>query len=220
MKKISKAKTIVRAFTQDSDIDPIILEKRRSICSICPHNSENTDQKELGLIDKARKKLLKDEPFCIACGCQINEKTTQETEECGLAEKGLPPKWNRVKIETVDKIEIDIINKSPEIINMDLSKDDKFFVFDFGEINKEDNQSFEVILKTKDNYTLEVKYFTPSCNSCTSSTCERIDSFSYSAKVKLNTDKLSGKFAKNIYFAYTVRGKYKKNRIKMIGIVK
>lgn len=80
MEKVGKIQTIVRAFTQKSNIDENILRKRREICSSCPLNSLNKEK--TGVFEEIRKTVVK-KPFCTACGCQIEQKTASETEVCG-----------------------------------------------------------------------------------------------------------------------------------------
>ena len=221
MEKVNKAKVIARAFTQESNIDKNVLEHRRKICSGCEFNSDNANDKELGFIEKARKKLLKGEPFCTACGCQVNEKTTQETEECGLGEKGLEPKWNRIRVETTDSLEIDLVNKSVDIVNVDLSKDKKAFEISFKNIFRKDIKEICFLLQSKNKNNLEVNYVTPSCGSCTSSSFDKKDDNTCEVKVELNTSKISkGQFRKNVYIGYKINGKYKKNQIRLTGILK
>ena len=135
MKKVDKTQTIIRAFTTESDIDKDLLKYREKICGGCEFNSENMTEESLGLFSKMRKKTLgESNPFCTACGCQINEKIRQETEECGLVYKGLPPKWNRIKLETIGNSDLDIINKSVYYMNVDLTVDGENYVLYFGEI--------------------------------------------------------------------------------------
>ena len=107
MEKIGKIKTIARAFTTDSNIDENILLERRNICNQCPLNSKNIEESKLSLVDRIKKRASGDNHFCTSCGCFINEKTSQETEECGLGDSGEQPKWFRVKLETTDRLEID-----------------------------------------------------------------------------------------------------------------
>ncbi|MCA9749977.1 MAG: hypothetical protein KC414_12785 [Romboutsia sp.] len=220
MEKVGKVKTIVKAFTEKSDINDEILEFRRSICGGCEFNSENVDTKKMSFIEQARKKVLNGEPFCTACGCQINEKTSRGTEECGLAEKGLVPKWNRVKLETVSKIEVDIINNSYKQVNIDLSVDKKSFVIQYGEIESNKIEEIELLIKAKEGKHLEMKYFTPSCGACTSSSYIKIDKNTYKVKLELNTAKLNDVFSKNVYFAYNIGTQYRKNRIQLKGKIK
>ena len=221
MEKIGKIKTIARAFTTDSNIDEVILLERRKICEECPLNSNNIKESDLNLIDKIKKRTSGDNHFCVACGCFINEKTSQETEECGLGEKGDTPKWFRVKLETTDRLEIDIINDSHNKTKLDLTADSKAFEFDYGEINKDSNLTISFKIKSKIGINLDLASVTPSCGSCTESEFEKEDDNTYNVKVTLAYDQLPyDRFSKNLYLGYYIRSKYIKNVIKLIGIKK
>lgn len=120
MKQESKIKRIYQAFTEGADISEEAIQKRRDICSTCPFNSNvSTD---MTLLQKQKKALLSENnPFCTACGCQINEKTSRGSEACGLEEKGRTPKWNRINLKTVGENELDVENLSPNIANISIN---------------------------------------------------------------------------------------------------
>lgn len=221
MKKVSKILTVARAFTSTSTIDETILKQRREICSTCDFNSNNVESKDMGFIEKARKKLLDNEPFCTACGCQVNEKTSQDTEECGLSEKGLKPKWNRLKLETTNRLDLNLINKSSEYVNIDLAKNKLAFEINYGEVNKETLSEIEFLLKSKVGVEFSMTKFRPSCGSCTKATYEKIDSHTYKANVKLNTtNMMSGLFRKTIYLTYKLNNLERTSEIKLVGTTK
>lgn len=163
MEKVGKIQTIVRAFTQKSNIDENILRKRREICSSCPLNSLNKEK--TGVFEEIRKTVVK-KPFCTACGCQIEQKTASETEVCGAVYLGQKPKWNRIKVETMKKTDINVINLSEDKMNLDLSIDGSHFVAECGEIDKNVENSFRVRIEGKeDAYRLYEPV--PGCGYCT-----------------------------------------------------
>lgn len=163
MEKVGKIKTIYRAFTKQSDIDPKILEKRREICNSCDFNSKNKEDK--GLFNEIRSNVIK-EPFCTACGCQIKQKTASETEVCGAVYFDLKPKWNRIKVETMDKTDLNIINLSPDKINVDLDVSGEHFVIDCGEVDMFSTHAYKILVEGKEEgYKLLVAE--PSCHFCT-----------------------------------------------------
>lgn len=217
MEKVGNLETIKRAFLEDSDIDKKVLEDRRAICNGCEFNSLNINDEGLTLVQKARKKLHKD-PFCTACGCQILEKTTQETEECGLASVGKTPKWFRVKLETVGRFDLDIINNSIDKMNIDLTTDKKYYQIDIGKVQSNKDSEIEFLVKSKSNVVLKMVHVTPSCGSCTNSSFEIIDDNTVKINLSLNLEEIPlGKFSKNLYLGYDLRDDYKQNVIKITG---
>lgn len=218
MEKVGNLETIKRAFLDESNIDKEVLEKRREICNTCEYNSLNIDEKELTLVQKARKKLHKD-PFCTACGCQILEKTSQETEECGLAGVGKTPKWFRVKLETVSRMDLDIINQSINKMNIDLTPDKKYYQIDLGRVKMDVDSEIQFLLKSKSNFKMIMNHVTPSCGSCTNSSFKTLDDNTVQVNLSLNLQEIPfGKFTKNVYLGYDLRNDYKQNVIKITGI--
>lgn len=163
MEKVGKIQTIFRAFTQKSNIDPEILKKRREICDSCPLNSLNKEKAKL--FEEIRKTVIK-KPFCTACGCQIEQKTASITEVCGAVYLGLKPKWNRIKVETMKKTDINIINLSTDKMNIDLSVEGDHFVAECGEIDKFRKHTYEIIVEGKEE-EYELYNPEPGCHFCT-----------------------------------------------------
>lgn len=221
MKKLNKAEIIRRAFFSKMKMDVEEVERRRSICETCPFNSKHVSSKNMSFINKARKKTLKNEPFCTVCNCQIKEKTASPLDECGLVEKGETPKWNRIILETTDKKEISIVNKSPKIINLDITKDGDFFQVDFGEVHKLSDGNFELELTVKEGVELDVVFANPSCKSCTTAEFIKQGVDKTTLKVKVDFSKLLiGNLQKYIYLNYDVNGKNINNTLKLIGEIK
>lgn len=218
MEKVNKLTTITRAFTQESTIDEKILENRREICFGCEFNSINVPQEKLTFIDKARKKTLgENNPFCTACGCQIKEKTAQETEECGAVSKGIPAKWFRVKLETVDKLDLNFINKSVDLVNLDLDKRGRYYGIYFGNTSNT-VKLVKILIESKIGTTFDIDYINPSCNSCTEVEFKKINDNTYEVDIELNLPIINANsFTKNIYFAYNINKETKRGVIKLIG---
>lgn len=220
MEKISQIETIKRAFLDDSKIDEKILLERREICNGCEYNSHNKPESELTLVQRTRKKLHK-EPFCIACGCQILEKTSQETEECGLGSVDKKPKWFRLVLETTSRMDLDLINNSSDKVNVDLTTDNKSYQIDFGTLTKDSKTDIEFLLNSKSNIILDMTYVTPSCGACTNSDFIKINDYSIKVNLSLNLEEIpEGEFSRNVYLGYYVRDIYKKGVIKLVGIKK
>lgn len=218
MKKVNKILTIAKSITTEPDVSKEILNYRREICNTCDFNSNNTLNEDLDTLGKARKKLLKDKPFCTACGCQINEKTSRSTEECGLSEKGIRPKWKRITLETSSRMDLNLINKSIEDIDIDLTIDNRHFKIDYGEINKGSVKEVEFLIQSKSGVKFDLTKFRPSCGSCTKASYERVDNKTYRATVLLNTSNMiSGTFKKTIYLTYYLNNVSQKCEIKLQG---
>lgn len=219
MDKLSKTKTIVRAFTQKSDIDEEIRKLRASICSICPYNSNNATNDLMSIDQVIRKKLTPiSKPFCVACDCQINEKISQETEECGLGQIGKRPKWNRLRVETVDKSDLDLINLNPLTANVDLITQRRCYLIDFGKIERGTDVEFEFLLKSKEQFLYDLTYFYPSCGTCTEATYEKINNTTNKCYIKLDlTEFKIGEFDKKLYFGYSYKDKTKRVLIRLVG---
>lgn len=218
MEKVGKIKTIYRAFTQKSNIDPEILKRRREICASCPLNSLNKEKK--GVFEEIRSTIVS-KPFCTACGCQIEQKTATETECCGAVYLGQKPKWNRIKLETMNKTDINIINLSEEKANIDLALEGDHFVVECGEVDKYAPQSYSLILEGKEE---EYKLFSaePGCPFCT--TIERSKPTDENGQEIKNQDKLDITFnltaeaqgvgvSKQVYLAYNSSEGTKRTRI-------
>jgi len=218
MIKKGKIKTILDAFTKESKIDKDILKNRRSICEVCPYNSNNVDSKDLSTVNKARKKVISS-PFCTACGCQINEKTLSETEECGLSYINKIPKWNRVKLETVGKLDFNILNKSVEFSNVYI--EESVYVLDLGNVEKSSSIiNTKLILNNITNF--DILSITPSCGSCTSVDYNKLDSNNLELNINLDISKLpNGRIHKNVYIVYTLNNNNTNtSQIRIVGNVK
>lgn len=219
MRKISKIETIASAFLSDPNVSSKILNKRREVCGSCDLNSDNVPDKNLGLVEKVRKKTKK--PFCTACGCQIFEKTTRGTEECGAVSKNLEPRWNRVIVRTINRYDLDLYSLSPDIINIDLSDDGSHYVINTGQVSVENNLSFSFLLRGKPNLDIDIFHFKPSCGSCTNFEINKTKNNTYKVDIELNLKSiLDSEFSKPIYLSYNVNGTVKKSVIKIIGKTK
>lgn len=84
--RIIRSNLYGRFFKKDLDW----VRERKSICTSCPHMSRNIEKKK-----GARYWILNilnfKEDFCNICGCGINQKTTEELEECPIG------KWGQVE---------------------------------------------------------------------------------------------------------------------------
>lgn len=220
MRQKSKIKTIIDAFSGKVDVTPEQWEYRLEKCGDCELNSINVDNRDLTLVEVSRKKLFPHKPFCRGCGCNIDEKTSQATEECGASYMGEPLRWNRLKLETTDNTSFNIYNQSDELVNIRLSEDGKFYEIDYGTIKRNTvvKIAFQIFVDDKDK--LDIEYFKPSCGPCTTSTCEKVSDTHYNCEVILDTGKLgaSPTFAKRIWVKYGINGSnYQRVKISLMG---
>lgn len=149
MKTKSKASTIVRAFISSDKLLPQdVIDHRRSKCSACPFNSGN--QKGFNL-KRWVKNLIKGN-HCTICGCFIKEKTSQPNEECALSMINEKPLWNKMKIETISKNSFNLVNNSPDVMNVGLTSDNEAFLLTFGDMAPSHPKKKHVF---KGSFTLE-----------------------------------------------------------------
>ncbi len=100
---LEKLKNIGKSMVDSLPVGEEWFEKRLEICNACEFNSENVDPGTLTGIDKLRhedslikRRLMPNylkKAFCTKCTCPIENKCSVKFETCGLAEKGLKPKW-------------------------------------------------------------------------------------------------------------------------------
>jgi hypothetical protein len=127
--KINKAKTIIKAFTNDLPIGEAWYEKRLEICSTCELNSHNKEDGDLSFTEKIMTgSLCKEKGQCTACGCCIAEKTSVKSMNCGLAEVGKVPKWKAIEVESrKGNLVLEIVGEAGEI-----KQHNNGFLYDFG----------------------------------------------------------------------------------------
>lgn len=214
MKKVGKIKTIYRAFFAPTIIENEIWQHRMEICDSCEFNSKNTNLKGL---NKLRAKLF-EKPFCTQCGCQIYEKTSSPTESCGLEIQGEIPKWNRIKVETINKYEMNLITKNPEIVNVDLQNG--VFIADLGTIERKDLKDlvFVIAADTPDD-ELSLLSASSSCSACLKLQVSRIDKSSYELIAKMNWRVLNNNFGKSATIAYSINGNPNRARLNIQGTI-
>lgn len=120
---LKKAKTIVKAFSEDLPVEQEWYRDRLAECDTCEYNSKNIENNSI-LTKTKENTICRGTSVCDACGCCIAQKASVKSEVCGMAEKGLTPKWEALEIEnTVDK----------NIVVENLTEgSDKFYVDDTG----------------------------------------------------------------------------------------
>lgn len=88
---IKKIPTIIKAKIRDKKrmAGVIWYKQRLEICSTCPLNSKNKEDKSIKYYLLSLLNLRND--FCTDCGCELTAKASEEMEECP---KG---KWKQIK---------------------------------------------------------------------------------------------------------------------------
>jgi hypothetical protein len=127
--KINKAKTIIKAFTNDLPIGEDWYEKRLAICSTCELNSHNKEDGDLSFTERIMTgSLCKEKGQCTACGCCIAEKTSVKSMNCGLAEIGKTPKWKAIEVGSrKGNLVLETVGEAGEI-----KQHNDGFLYDFG----------------------------------------------------------------------------------------
>lgn len=155
METISKGKIIKKAFEADIPKDreqwPEYYKERMDLCAVCEHNTAN------GGLGKQVEWVAKKTGVhnCNICGCVISKKCWSKNEACGLEEKGLKPKWNRLIVETVKEDLFNVLNKSRHEVNVNLSADGTMFEFMANERYPEDDLKIKFVVECKKNMELK-----------------------------------------------------------------
>lgn len=204
MKEVSKLSTILKAFTTKADVDEQVHKHRIDVCNGCDRNSSNVEDKDLSFVNKARKKLGKD--FCLECGCNIQEKTSQAVEQCPLGY------WNRLVLETSDAKDLDLLNLDSSKVSLHL--EDNFFVADVGKISEDFNFKLGLTCTTLDFSVLRI---IAGCGSCTRALLQHKEV--PMADITLLYDKLPNKkpFLKTVTIKYQVSKEERSVVLKLRG---
>lgn len=126
---------------ENRDEWPEYYKHRMDICASCDKSTANGGLGRMGKF-AARKAGAQ----CSICFCLLSRKCWSKNEECGLAEIGETPKWNRILMETVGgKDYFDVVNNSWRDCNLSLTEDKEGFELDFGDI--EANVEHEFLLE-------------------------------------------------------------------------
>ena len=213
--RIGQIKTIYRAFFKKSEVEYEEYKRRLEICSKCEFNSANIEESNMSLFDKLRKKLI-DPPFCTACGCQIKQKAGSITEACGLEVQDEYPKWNRIKIERTDKMKVNLINKTPELVNPNITPDGTI-VLDLGDVKRSDLKDIEFDLEVPSTVNLNINRIQAGCPSCTKVKYHSVGRNKVQMTVWMKWSILRAKFSKDIIFSYTSNGEAHVQTVKIIG---
>lgn len=215
IKKLGEVRTIIRAFFGKKTIDATVWNDRLEICKTCPLNSKNANK--LSTFNKIRSFLI-NKPYCTLCGCFIYEKTSCETEVCSLYEQGEQPKWNRIKLEIIKPNEMNIINKTPELINIDVIED--VYTINFGSVKRSLLKDIKFEIMPSDNTkAFSIRSITPGCGGCTKVRFNKVSDSSYDVTVITYWDRLRGNFNKSLTVDYNIGNEPFRRRIVMTGII-
>ncbi len=215
MEEISKFEKIFSGFvTKDYQVTDKVFEYRMNICKTCEYNSDNVPDKDLSFVNKARKEVLKGKPFCTACGCQLKEKLRLGVEECGASSIGEKPRWNKILIQTKDKNDLNIANKSKDV---HIFVKDNYFDFYVG--NKEFGTIFDIEIVLFNDNIKSIDYIKQGCGGCTTLDIKNLGDTYKSVKITIDTNRIKkGKFSKNVFIGYSLKdGKTKSTYINING---
>lgn len=178
MKEVGKLYKIYQGFFVD-ELPEEESKARKEICAKCPFNSVNADK--LSLMDSIRNNFTA--PFCTLCKCQIKEKTESPLEECALYMIGEDKKWFKIKIETMEKETLNLIQVGD--IKYDIQLVNDYFVVDFGKVSSSNPAEIELLFETKQGLKLNYESIHVTCG-CTASKVEVINDTSIKVKLKVN----------------------------------
>jgi len=180
---IQKAKSIASAFTGELPVDEKWYKDRMEICNGCEFNTKNMDKESLSASDKLQLTIhaCPEGDHCTLCKCCTHRKASQKVEQCGMAEKGLKPKWPSLLMASKIDKGIIVINNTPE--SGDLLSTAEGIIFDMGETDKE-RVDFEIVIKRKGG--LDIKSTVAGCK-CTVADVFKLDNESAKFKMAIST---------------------------------
>lgn len=207
MKEVNKINKIYQGFFGEK-LPEDITESRRSKCATCQFNSTNNDT--MSLIGNIRNSFTG--PFCTLCDCQIEEKTSSSLEECALGMIGEDKKWFKIKIETMSKSDLNMIQNGET--HYDIALEDSIFVVNFSEINNSSVVETELIFENN-SHPITLKKTLVSCG-CTLTNSSQLDMNRIAVRVKLDPTKVSlGSGAKSFTIEYEQQGVKKSQKVKL-----
>ena len=219
MKKKSKLRTIISAFSSEIPIDAEWFQERMTACEGCEYNSDNVLEEDLTLFDKVKiKNACSEGSMCKACGCCLHEKLGQKTEQCGLSALGKEPRWNALSVETSsgDDLDVEILDKTALTINLDIGT--KMFLVKLGDVPEKIK---EIKLQIHRKNTLKISQVKVQC-SCTVPEQVQVDDNTVNLGTKIDTSRFTkdARFEKKITIVYYEGKGTKSTIIKFIGYKK
>lgn len=184
---------------------PKWYEERLNICSTCPLNSKNIDDKKKGIARKGWELIAGAHCTDPSCGCTITEKAKIEEEFC--------PKSKWLAVRGADFSDLDIVTDTSKV-SLTFDDANKKYVADYGEIPYQFDSSFTVTIKDKDITSLIVR---TTCGCTTASpryTVRGVD-----LTIKYDTLRV-GNFDKTVRLNYNKEGKPFQTIINIKGHVK
>lgn len=182
MKEVGKIKKIYNGFFGE-ELPENLSKERRDICYVCPFNSANTDK--LSLIDSVRKDFAP--PFCTLCKCNIKEKTGSALEECAMYKIGEDKKWFKIKIETMENNELNLIQVGDN--KYDISLSGESFMVNMNKLSNSSDTNFEFVLESKEGVKIEYKSIIATCG-CSEVAAEQMQDNTIAVKGKINMKKV------------------------------
>jgi hypothetical protein len=171
-KNFKKAKTILKAYTEDIPVNEPWFQDRIKICESCEFNSDNVAPEDKDLKYKLREKVSSicvKNRWCRACGCCIDEKASRKEVACGLTELKMAPKWPALEAESPTDRKLAVITdgQQPYTITEELG----FIYLDFGKVAS-DVVDFDFNIFAPTSY--EFVSAKPVCG-CTAASIEDVD---------------------------------------------
>lgn len=204
MKEIGKVRKIYEGFFGDT-LPEEIIEERRKICDGCPYNSKNVNTSKLV---ELRNTLTG--AYCTLCKCQIKEKTQSPHEECAAYMAGEEKKWFRVKMETMEKENLNLIQTGSKLF--DLTTEGDKFVLNLGKIRVNEDTEGEIYLEG--STPLKLNNVTVSCGCVSTSSSVNGEGITINFRINVNSVGY-GSGAKTITVYYEENGENREQVIRL-----
>lgn len=183
MISLKKAKTIVKAFSEDLPVEEDWFRERLSACDTCEWNSANKSDNTI-LTKTKEATICKNTSVCTACGCCIAQKASVKSETCGMQDKGLEPKWRAIEVEGSVDSRIKVENKTEGHSEFFAEKTGAFVT---AIESSEVSVPFHFIVDGGKKFN--IRTLTNTC-SCTSSGVEEVSQGNYEVKMAVSTRSL------------------------------
>lgn len=208
MKEVSKVEKIYKGFFGE-ELPEAEAEVRRKICAGCEYNSKNA--KDMSLANKIRSKVMP--PFCTLCDCQIHEKTGSALEECAAYMNNEPKKWFKIKIETMEKEDLNLTQLGDT--KYDIQIEGNSFVVDLGLANTGETPEVELLFEGSAESVIDYNELKVSCG-CVSAKGSSVRSNAFQVNARVNIKQVGyGAGVKTITLYYTQNAAPRKLEVKL-----
>jgi hypothetical protein len=158
MKKRASAGVIAEAFLNELPVEEAWYQKRLALCEACEWNTKNYAPADLrGRMELRTRQLVHGfQDSCVKCGCFIRQKCAARSVACSLEKEGTA-KWHRLEVITSGGSDLNLLNLSEEICNVDLDEKDGGFAVMYVPFRKPERKELisHFVLETKNGAKIE-----------------------------------------------------------------